>query len=849
MSEQDIPGNKFRWLKYSLYTLGGVILTFILAAVVITFFFEDKIKQSVVGAINSQLNTKVEVKNINFSLLSKFPKASVEFTDVYIHSTPPFASTDTLAFAKQFFLMFNVFDLFGSEYKIHTAEIKNACIYMKINKAGVHNFDITKKTNTAGNDNISVQIKALQLTNVLYDYDDKQQSQKYALLLQNGEASLGYANNTIFVEGNTQSNIYTIQWNNNNYIDSLQAGIKLKMEIASNGNKIIIRPSQIETENMTLQTQGQIDNKPKSTGIQLSFNSKNANLLSLLKLVPSSQRAMLLQYDTEGNVTFDCKIAGDAGAGIQPDIDCTFNATDATVFNTDAKVGLQQIKLKGAYSNHFAGKKNNDCISIKEFSCKLNNAPIKGQAQILGFDNTHLIFNAEGRFDLAQVKDLFAIDTVQSITGQAMAKIKFDGFVNDKSSYNTSGNIEISQAAFQFANTTTSWKNINAMLLLNDNTLQIEECSFNSENSDFSFKGYCENFPGCIFTQNKNISIQSSLTCNMLNLDEFIITENSDVKSDTAMPAINLPAWVESSLMLSIKQVSYKKFSAKNVVGNIDLMDKIIFAQNIRLQAFGGVVMVEGKIDASNSDHIIIACDAGINKISIKQLFTQTANFGQKVITDNNLNGIADATVQLSTWWSPNLEINMSKIMAVSDVTINNGELNNFEPLQALKKYVKGADFKNIKFETLENQIEIKDGKIIIPNMEIRSTAMNLYASGTHTFTNEIDYKIKMQLSEVLGRKVKNLNTEFGIIVEDGLGKPNIFVSMKGPIANPVVKYDRKAVESHIAQSAKQEKQNLKVILNKEFGLFKKDSTVIKANTTPEPKKKKQELIIDTDPF
>ncbi|HRC32807.1 MAG TPA: AsmA-like C-terminal region-containing protein, partial [Bacteroidia bacterium] len=167
----------------------------------------------------------------------------------------------------------------------------------------------------------------------------------------------------------------------------------------------------------------------------------------------------------------------------------------------------------------------------------------------------------------------------------------------------------------------------------------------------------------------------------------------------------------------------------------------------------------------------------------------------------------------------------------------------------ALKKYVKGADFKNIKFETLENQIEIKYGKIIIPNMEIRSTAMNLYASGTHTFTNEIDYKIKMQLSEVLGRKVKNLNTEFGIIEEDGLGKPNIFVSMKGPIANPVVKYDRKAVESHIAQSAKQEKQNLKVILNKEFGLFKKDSTVIKANTTPERKKKKQELIIDTDPF
>lgn len=849
MNEQSISKNKWRWIKYSLYTIGGLIIATILAAVVITFFFEDKIKQSVVSAINSQLNTKVEVKNINFSLLRKFPNATIEFTDVYMHSSPPFSSSDTLAYAKQFFLMFNVFDLLGKEYKIHTAEMKNANMYMKINKAGAHNFDIAKKSTTSSSESISMQIKKLVLSNVRYDYKDEQQNQKYALLMQNGDASLGYANNTIFVEGTTQSNIYTIQWNNNNYIDSLQTGIKLKMEIASNGNKIIILPSEIETEDMTLQAQGQIENKPKTTGINLSFNSKNANLLSLIKLVPSSQRAKLSQYETKGNVTFDCKIAGEAGAGTQPDIDCTFNAIDATVINTDATVGLQQIKLKGTYSNHFAGKKNNDCISIAEFSCKLNNAPIKGQAQILGFDNAHLILNAEGRFDLAQVKDLFAIDTIQSISGQALAKIKFDGFVNDKSSYNTAGNIQISQAEFQFTNTSTSWKNINASLILNDNTLQIDECAFNSENSDFSFKGYCENFPGCIFTQNKNIRIQSSLTCNKLYLDEFIITDKSNVENDTATLAISLPAWIESSLMLSLKQVAFKKFSAKNVVGNIDLIDRIIYAQNIRLQAFGGVVMVEGKIDASNADHILILCDAGISKISIKQLFTQTASFGQKVITDDNLNGTADATVQLSTWWSPNLEINMNKIIAVSDVTISNGELNNFEPLQALKKYVKGADFKNIKFETLENQIEIKGGKIIIPNMEIRSTAMNLYASGTHTFTNEIDYKIKMQLSEVLGRKVKNLNTEFGIIEEDGLGKPNIFVSMKGPIGSPVVKYDRKAVENHIAQSAKQEKQNLKVILNKEFGLFKKDSTVLKSNTLPEPKKKKQELIIDTDPF
>ena len=63
--------------------------------------------------------------------------------------------------------------------------------------------------------------------------------------------------------------------------------------------------------------------------------------------------------------------------------------------------------------------------------------------------------------------------------------------------------------------------------------------------------------------------------------------------------------------------------------------------------------------------------------------------------------------------------------------------------------------------------------------MEIKSSAMELVASGTHSFNNDIDYRLQLLLSQVTGKKVKEMNTEFGRIEDDGLGRTKIFLTMK----------------------------------------------------------------------
>jgi len=241
-----------------------------------------------------------------------------------------------------------------------------------------------------------------------------------------------------------------------------------------------------------------------------------------------------------------------------------------------------------------------------------------------------------------------------------------------------------------------------------------------------------------------------------------------------------------------------------------------------------------------------VFCRGNLNNININKLFTVFNNFEQDVITNKNIKGHLTADFVLNYNFDKDWNIISKSIVLESNVIIRNGELNNIKELDALSKYTRIDDFSHIKFSTLENTIQIKDRKILIPDMLIKSNKLDIDLAGTHSFDNVYDYHIAVLMSDLMAKKAKKKsNNEFGEVENDGYGKTKLFFHIVGKGEDIQVKYDRKSLAKKLKNDMKEEGSDLKKALNKEFGWFKNSQEAQRNDsikTSMEDKKEKENL-------
>jgi hypothetical protein len=307
-----------------------------------------------------------------------------------------------------------------------------------------------------------------------------------------------------------------------------------------------------------------------------------------------------------------------------------------------------------------------------------------------------------------------------------------------------------------------------------------------------------------------------------------------------------IPNGVNFSLDASIAKFTFGKFEASDLSGDIEIKNQKALANEVRLNTMEGAALVNAFLD--NSKGILeLTLQSEISNIEIKELFRQMNNFGQSTLQDQHLKGVASATIDFTGRWSNKLIVDEKSLNARCQLNIVKGELNNFEPLLILSRFVDVKELKAIRFANLQSDITIANRIITIPHTSIGNSALNIDVWGTHSFDNVMDYHIRLLISELLNKKRIKKQDEFGTMLEDPEKRRMAFIRMTGTVDKPVVKYDKDGLKQKISSDIKSEKQTVRRILKEELGLFKKDSLqkkpVPKAvfeledESTPPPKK------------
>ena len=390
---------------------------------------------------------------------------------------------------------------------------------------------------------------------------------------------------------------------------------------------------------------------------------------------------------------------------------------------------------------------------------------------------------------------------------------------------NASGKARLSNSTLKKQNHKSKFENINGAFRFNNNDIQIDTLNFTSNGNKYELDGRFKNLLAYLFVENEALAVKTNFYTNKLVLEDFI--------SDGTSKNYNfkLPKNIYFHFKAKVDTFQFRKFTATNIRGYLELDEQVLTATNVSFNATKGEYKGNIAIDDSQGDKILITSKGSVNKIDIQELFHQFENFGQTHILDKNIKGIASTDVEFASVWDKQLNVDKDKIYVLANIRVTKGELVDYKPILALSKFIEVEELEHIKFDNMATEIEIKNQFVNIPKTEINSSAIDVTLSGTHSFNNDIDYRFKLLLNDVLWKKAKkkkNDISEFGYIADDGLGKTTIFLKMVGTIDDYKISYDTKGLKENWGEKIEKEKNTLKTILNKEFGWFKNDSTIKK---------------------
>ncbi|MCD6068321.1 MAG: hypothetical protein K0S33_3147 [Bacteroidetes bacterium] len=851
--EEKIPGSfgirLFRFLLKTILWLFVSVVVLFTTAIALVFIYEDEVKQIMVDELNKHLNAEIKIapENIDLTLIRSFPNASIDFTDAMCYEALDKKERDTLFTAQRISLQFNLMDLFQKKYDIKRIDLKEVDLRLKVDKKGKENYIIWKESkgsDTSGA--VSFALERINLSGIKVSYRNKQNKTKLVFTLADATFSGKFNEKDYELKSNGFIHAETIVFKERNYLNNKKIRYAVNLEMGT--KRYIIKTAEVKVNEVELNTQGKFWQVDSLLFADIAFEGKNLDVKTAMSLLPESAQNKIKEYESEGEFYAKGILKGILNADEIPEISADFGVKNARITYKPNNVTLEQVNLTGAYKNMHG----EESLDLKGIHASLKSNRIEGNYRMVNFSDPWLDVDFKTNAELADVISFYPIDTIAKLSGKMQLEAEIKGRLEDlKKDFSGSANYakgmaRVSDILLQFKNDKKLINIPSGSFTLNGKDVRTDSLNIKLGSSDARISGELVNFVPWVLRKNEPLGVQASYYSSFVSLDELMSSDLSASATTASSSNFDLPENISMQLSLNIASIALGKFSAKNIAGKMTLKNKQLFSDNLSFESMGGDVALSGILDATN-EKLRITGSAKLVNIDVNRMMVEMNNFSQEAITDKHIKGIGTCSFDFSTLWDRKFVCDYNSIVVASDITLEQGELNNYKPLESLAKFVEMKELKHIRFNTLQSHLEIRNQVISISKTAIQNSALNVDFYGSHTFDNRIDYHIKLLLSDLLAKKPgknKQLDEELSLVENDPDNKRCVFILMTGSIDNPVIKYDRKAMKEKVKEDIKAEKQNLKSILKEEFGLFKKDTTLL--HKKEEQKKADQKFIIDT---
>jgi hypothetical protein len=825
-----------RFLK-RLFLVFFIILTvFLVSGVVISLIYSDEVKQKIVTEINKNLKTEISVGEVNFSVIRKFPNASLEFRDVLIKSVNSFDKgdfqghfPDTLLSAKRLFLEFDINSLITKKYIVRSIHIEEGLVNVMVDKQGNENFRFWEEKAGRQETDFKIDLQDLRIFNMELFFSNitRQLSVKSHI-------------NRILLNGNFSAYQYRLKssadmnvkdFKHEDFTISGFFPVSAMAELDVNGDLFKISQGQLNIGKMRFLTEGEYYGGGINR-IDISVVGDGLDLNNASSFLSGKYLDFFNNYNPYGSVIFSARMHGRFSRNERPSVAGDFALQDAGLSRRGIRTKIQGLWVKGSFSNGRLASPLSYSFELESFAGFVGNSPFRGNMKIENLVTPYLKGNILFDGSIGELADFYKPSDVESAAGKMKVGLTVNGYLEKLRELSlenipqvfpeikleiTDGSLFLNEKPWQF-------ESINGKMHLT-RKLVFDSLSFMNRGNHFVLSGELFSDAGYVFRKGANLNMKGSVHSGHLNLD-VLLPDTGTRAADQKV--LLFPEKIFTDVSFSCDEFYFREFKARNIKGIVNYKPRMFTLNSITFSSMDGTVTGGGAIIQKMNNDFLFQAQTSFESINISDLFFSFNNFSQTFITNKHLKGSLSGTLNFISEWNNDFDLMADKIVADSKIQITGGELVNFEPMTSLSRFIEVEELKHVRFSKLQNEIFIRNQIVTIPTMEIQSSAFNITVSGTHGFNNQFNYRLRVLLSDVLfakAKRAKKENEQYAIMEDEGVGRTILPLILSGTPDDFKVTYDRRAAADIIRQGFEEEKKTLRKILNEEFGWFSKDTS------------------------
>ncbi|MCF8465110.1 MAG: hypothetical protein K9G41_09720 [Flavobacteriales bacterium] len=778
----------------------------------------DYLKAYALEAVRGTITTKASFnENVVLSLWNDFPLVSVEISDLQIEDA---FKTDTLIKAEKAYVQFNLFKILQNKFTIEGIRVTDGFLKLRRNANDSWNFKVWKAGETSGDENVDFSIEILTLEHIQLDYVDHMIDLNIQFLSEKSKIKGRFTDENTRLGLSLNGFMQVLSTKGIDRIVDLPLSLAGVLNINTKDKIYTIEEGNAVLASNEMLLDAELASIENGTNMELKIQADNMDPFDLLPhiwpQIPENIRKLELEGKANLTITLNGPFTKNHGPRLNANIKLSdgglvFQNTEVSSLNFEGKLFMNDIKQSKAME-----------ITFDSFDLRTPEGNVNGNATLTDLNNPRLRLKTTGSSRLEEILRVASLDSQIIGNGAIAWNIDFEGplgkefhtTLTELKQMEWSGTVNLSDANITFNTNIPKIEELHAKIEMTSEKTVVRECR--GKLGHLQVEGEME------IAHVKEILVEPTTPIKLtgiVQIDELDVqklpkewkfeSSSSDSKSN--------PRAVSANVQATIGRIVYNNFSATSVSGNIKMENERLEVTGLSFNALDGSIK-SNLIYASTSTGSVLKLQSELRNIDISRTLSEWNDFGQKGITSKNLKGRASSNLNAEIYLNEDLEILMDELKVESDLEISGGELIRFEPLLAMSKFISVDELNHVKFDTLRNQLSIRDKKLFIPRMSVSSSILNVQVFGEHGFSQEMDYHVNLLLNDLLRRKAKKKETFDGHEIIDEKGKTRLFLWVRGKPGDLKVGFDKKEVRQKLKEDFKTEGQTIKQLFKDEFG-------------------------------